>query len=134
MASLNKVIIIGNLGKDPEVRHINDNTVANFSVATSESWKDKQTGEWQEKTEWHRVVAWRWLAERAEKQLATGKQVYVEGKLETRKWEDKDGKLHYTTEIIASDLKLMGRKENNEQGDSEPNGNTMDDDEDSLPF
>ena len=80
MAGVNKVIIIGNLGRDPEIKYTQSNVpVANFSVATSESWKDKNTGEWQEKTEWHRIVAWRHLAERAEKYLSKGKQVYIEG-------------------------------------------------------
>ena len=138
MGSVNRVQIIGNLGRDPEVRHINDNVVANFSVATTESWKDKATGEWQEKTEWHRVVAWRYLAEKVERSLRKGKQVYVEGKLETRQWQGKDGEDKYTTEIIARDIQLMGRKDDDEQA---PLGDktvdmlmTSDDDDDDLPF
>jgi len=137
MAGVNKVIIIGNLGRDPEINYTQSNVpVANFSVATTESWKDKQSGEWQEKTEWHRVVAWRYLAERAEKYLRKGSAVYIEGKLETRKWE-KDGQNHYTTEIIARDLAVLGRKEDNEQPAKaqapaqETNTNPVDDD---LPF
>jgi single-strand DNA-binding protein len=115
MAGVNKVIIVGNLGRDPEIKYTQSNVpVANFSVATTESWKDKATGEWQEKTEWHRVVAWRYLAEKAEKYLRKGKQVYVEGKLETRKWQGQDGQDRYTTEIIARDLVLLGRREDNE--------------------
>ena len=89
---VNKVILVGNLGKDPEVRYMpNGNAIANITLATTDSWKDKQSGEWQEKTEWHRVVAWRYLAEKAERSLRKCKQVYVEGKLETRKWTGKDG-------------------------------------------
>jgi single-strand DNA-binding protein len=115
MAGVNKVIIVGNLGRDPEIKYTQSNVpVANFSVATTESWKDKQSGEWQEKTEWHRVVAWRYLAERAEKYLRKGKQVYIEGKLETRKWTGKDGNERYTTEVIARDLMLLGRRDDNE--------------------
>jgi len=120
MAGVNKVIIIGNLGRDPEIKYTQGNVpVANFSVATTESWKDKQSGEWNEKTEWHRVVAWRFLAERAERFLRKGKQVYVEGRLETRKWEDRDGNTRYTTEIIAREMQLLGRRD--EDG-GEPGG------------
>lgn len=117
MAGVNKVIIIGNLGRDPEIKYTQSNVpVANFSVATTESWKDKNSGEWQEKTEWHRIVAWRHLAERAERYLKKGKQVYVEGRLETRKWQGQDGQERYTTEIIASQLMLLGRREEGEGG------------------
>ena len=115
MSGVNKVIIIGNLGRDPEIKYTQSNVpVANFSVATTESWKDKQSGEWQEKTEWHRVVAWRYLAEKAERSLRKGKQVYVEGKLETRKWTGQDGNDRYTTEIIARELVVLGRKDEGE--------------------
>jgi len=115
MADVNKVIIVGNLGRDPEIKYTQSNIpVANFSVATTESWKDKNTGEWQEKTEWHRVVAWRYLAEKAERTLRKGKQVFVEGKLETRKWTGQDGNDHYTTEIIARDLMVLGRKDDSD--------------------
>jgi len=115
MAGVNKVIIVGNLGRDPEIKYTQSNVpVANFSVATSESWKDKATDEWQEKTEWHRVVAWRHLAERAEKYLRKGKQVYIEGKLETRKWQGQDGQDRYTTEIIAREMQILGRRDDNE--------------------
>ncbi|MBK8165681.1 MAG: single-stranded DNA-binding protein [bacterium] len=117
MAGVNKVIIIGNLGRDPEIKYTQSNVpVANFSVATTESWKDKNSGEWQEKTEWHRVVAWRHLAERAERYLRKGKQVYVEGRLETRKWQGQDGQERYTTEIIANQLMLLGRRDEGEGG------------------
>ncbi|PID79096.1 single-stranded DNA-binding protein [bacterium DOLZORAL124_64_63] len=116
MAGVNKVIIIGNLGRDPEIKYTQSQIpVANFSVATSESWKDKATGEWQEKTEWHRIVAWRHLAERAEKYLRKGKQVYVEGKLETRKWQGQDGQDRYTTEIVARELQMLGRRDDDGQ-------------------
>jgi single-strand DNA-binding protein len=112
MAGVNKVILVGNLGRDPEIKYTQNNVcVANFSIATSESWKNKQTDEWEEKTEWHRIVAWRHLAERAEKYLRKGKQVYIEGKLETRKWQGNDGQDRYTTEIIARELILLGKKD-----------------------
>lgn len=111
MASLNKVQIIGNLGRDPEIKYTQSNTaVANFNVATSESWKDKATGEWQEKTEWHRVVAWAGLAEQAQK-LVKGSQVYVEGSLETRKYTGKDGAEKSVTEIKAARILLLGKRE-----------------------
>jgi len=115
MAGVNKVILVGNLGRDPEIKYTQSNVpVANFSVATSESWKDKNTGEWQEKTEWHRIVAWRHLAERAEKYLRKGKQVYIEGRIETRKWTGQDGNDRYTTEVVANQLMLLGRRDDNE--------------------
>ena len=108
MAGVNKVILVGNLGRDPEIKYTQANVpVANFSIATSESWKDKTTGEWEEKTEWHRVVAWRGLAERAEAKLKKGTTVLIEGRLETRKWE-KDGQTHYATEVIADKLLIFG--------------------------
>jgi single-strand DNA-binding protein len=117
MAGVNKVIIIGNLGRDPEIKYTQSNQpVANFSVATSDSWKDKSTDEWVEKTEWHRVVAFRYVAERAEKYLRKGKQVYVEGKLQTRKWTGQDGNDRYTTEIVADKLVLLGRRDEEGSG------------------
>jgi single-strand DNA-binding protein len=120
MAGVNKVIIIGNLGADPEVKYTSSGNVpvANLRVATTERWQDKSTGEWQEKTEWHRVTAWRHLAERAQRFLTKGKQVYIEGKLETRKWQDRDGNDRYTTEVIARDLMILGRRDENEGGGS----------------
>lgn len=109
MSGVNKVILIGNLGADPEVRHLqNDVTVANFNLATSETYKDRQTGEKREVTEWHRVVVWRGLAEVVEKYVKKGSKVYVEGKLRTRKWE-KDGIERYTTEIMADNLTMLDR-------------------------
>jgi single-strand DNA-binding protein len=106
---INKVILIGNLGRDPEVRYMpNGNAVANITVATSESWKDKNTGENQEKTEWHRVVLFRRLGEIAGEYLKKGSQVYIEGKLQTRKWQDNNGQDRYTTEIVANEMQMLG--------------------------
>ena len=109
MSGVNKVILIGNLGADPEIRHLqNDISVANFRIATSETFKDRNTGEKREQTEWHSIVAWRGLATIAEKYLRKGSKVYVEGKLRTRKWE-KDGIERYTTEIMADEMTLLDR-------------------------
>ena len=108
MAGINKVILVGNLGQDPEIRYMADGTaVTTFRIATSDQWKDKQTGEKKERTEWHRIVAWRQLGEICGKYLSKGRQVYVEGKLQTRSWE-KDGVTHYMTEIVASDVQFLG--------------------------
>jgi single-strand DNA-binding protein len=105
---VNKVILIGNLGRDPEVRYSpNGGAVANITVATSESWKDKNTGEQVEKTEWHRVVFFRRLAEIAGEYLKKGSKVYIEGRLQTRKWQDKDGNDRYTTEIVANEMQML---------------------------
>ena len=110
MASINKVILIGNLGKDPEIRYMpNGDAVANITLATTETWKDK-TGEKQERTEWHRVTFYRRLAEIAGEYLKKGRSVYVEGRLETRKWTDKNGVDRYTTEGSASEMKRRGSK------------------------
>jgi len=112
MAGINKVILIGRLGRDPEVRYTPDGTaVANFSIATSEEWKDRETGEKKERTEWHRIVAWRKLGEICGEYLSKGRQVYVEGRLQTREWEDQDGKKRWTTEIVARDMQMLGPKE-----------------------
>lgn len=109
MAGINKVILVGRLGRDPEVRHTNTgNIVVNFTVATSDTWTDRQTGEKKEKTEWHRVVAFQKLAELCGNYLAKGRQVYVEGSLQTREWADKDGNKRYTTEIVASTVQFLG--------------------------
>ena len=106
---INKVIVVGNLGADPDSRTMpSGNAVTNISVATSESWNDKETGEKQEKTEWHRVVFFGRLAEIASDYLKKGSQVYVEGKLQTRKWEDKEGNERWTTEIVANQMQLLG--------------------------
>jgi len=110
MSRVNKVILIGNLGKDPELRYtLNGNAVTNFSIATSSAWKDKETGEKRQRTEWHRIIAWRGLAEICAEYLAKGQQVYVEGRLQTRSWE-KDGITRYITEIIASDVQFLGKR------------------------
>ncbi|OYW89705.1 MAG: single-stranded DNA-binding protein [Alishewanella sp. 32-51-5] len=110
---INKVILIGNLGQDPEVRYMpQGGAVANLSIATSESWKDKATGEMKEQTEWHRVVIYQRLAEIAGEYLRKGSKVYIEGKLKTRKWQDQQGVERYTTEIVANELQMLdGRSE-----------------------
>ena len=111
MASVNKVIVVGNLGKDPETRFMPDGkAVCNFSVATTDTWKDKATGEKKEATEWHRVSAFGRLAEICGEYLKKGSQVYVEGKLRTRKWQDKEGQDRYTTEIIADAMQMLGSR------------------------
>lgn len=110
MAGVNKVILVGNLGKDPEVRHLDSGvSVANFSLATTESYNNKQ-GERVNQTEWHNVVLWRGLADIAEKYLKKGNPVYIEGKIHTRKWEDKDGNTRYSTDIIADKMTMLGSK------------------------
>ena len=112
MASLNKVQIIGNLGRDPEVRYTpNGNAVCNVSVATTRQWKNKDSGERHEETEWHRVVFYDRLAEIAGEYLKKGRSVYVEGRLKTRKWQDKEGKDQYTTEVIATEMQMLGSRE-----------------------
>ncbi len=106
---INKVILVGNLGADPETRYMPSGTaVTNLSVATSESWKDKQTGEQNERTEWHKVVMFDRLAEIAAEYLRKGSQVYIEGKLQTRKWQDRDGNDRWTTEIRANEMQMLG--------------------------
>jgi single-strand DNA-binding protein len=111
MAGVNKAIIIGRLGQDPEIRYFQDGTaVANFSVATSEEWKDKETGEKRERTEWHRIVAFKRLAEICGQYLAKGRQVYIEGRIQTREWDDRDGNKRYTTEIVANTMQMLGSK------------------------
>ena len=106
---VNKVILVGNLGKDPDVRYMpSGSAVANVTLATSETWKDKQTGEKQERTEWHNIAFFGRLAEIAGEYLKKGSQVYVEGSLRTRKWQDKSGNDRYTTEVIASDMQMLG--------------------------
>lgn len=117
---VNKVILVGNLGNDPEVRYMpNGNAVANLSIATSESWKDQQ-GQLQEKTEWHKVTMYRRLAEIAGEYLKKGSQIYLEGKLQTRKWQDQQGNDRYTTEVIADQLQMLGGR--NESGGGQGGG------------
>ncbi|WP_296046877.1 single-stranded DNA-binding protein [uncultured Alteromonas sp.] len=113
---VNKVILVGNLGNDPEVRYMpNGNAVANLSLATSESWKDQQ-GQVQERTEWHRLTMYRRLAEIAGEYLKKGSQIYVEGKLQTRKWQDQQGQDRYTTEIIVDQMQMLGGREGGQGG------------------
>ena len=110
MASLNKVMLIGNLGKDPEVRYTAGGTaVASFSIATTEKFKGK-SGDWEEKTEWHNITLWARLAEIAGEYLSKGKTVYIEGRLQTRKWQDKEGKDRYTTEIVGEKMQMLSSK------------------------
>ena len=112
MASVNKVILVGNLGKDPEVRYMpSGEAVTNITVATTDTWKDKNSGEKKEATEWHRVVFFRKLAEIAGQYLKKGSQVYIEGSLKTRKWQGQDGQDRYTTEIVADTMQMLGRRE-----------------------
>lgn len=112
MKGVNKVIIVGNLGKDPETRYTqNGNAVTNITVATSESWTDKNTGQKQESTEWHRVVFFKKIAEIAGKYLKKGSKVYIEGSLKTRKWQDKSGQDRYTTEIIANNMQMLDSRQ-----------------------
>ncbi len=123
MAGINKAILIGNLGRDPEVRYTPDGTaVANFSIATSDQWKDKNTGEKREKTEWHRIVAFRRLGEICGEYLSKGRQVYIEGRIQTRDWEDKDGVKRYTTEIVADKMQMLGSRDDFGGGGSKGQG------------
>ncbi len=129
MAGLNKVMLIGNLGRDPEIRYSQQGTaVVNFSIATSEQWNDKTTGERQEKTEWHRIVVFGKQAEICGKYLSKGSSIYIEGRLQTRSWE-KDGQTHYTTEVVVSNFQFLGGRSDNQggggyqnQGGSAPGG------------
>jgi single-strand DNA-binding protein len=141
MPGINKVILVGNLGKDPEMRYTADGlAVANFNIATSDAWKDKNTGEKKERTEWHRIVAFGKLGEICGEYLSKGRQVYVEGRLQTRSWE-KDGVTRYTTEIVASDVQFLGTregggafKENQSQQRSGPGPSNMEPVDDDIPF
>ena len=141
MSGVNKCIIIGRLGKDPELKYTQSgDAVAKFSVATSETWKDKNTGEKQERTEWHNIEAWRRLGEIAGEYLHKGSQVYIEGKLKTESWEDRDGTKRYMTKIVAQSMQMLGGK--NDGGKQGPlSGGSdlsipenIDDDPDSIPF
>jgi len=120
MASVNKVILVGNLGRDPEVRFMpNGEAVCNFSIATTDSWKDKN-GQKQERTEWHNIVMYRKLAEIAGEYLKKGRPVYVEGRLQTRKWQTKEGQDRYTTEIVADQMQMLGGREGGGSAGYEP--------------
>ncbi|HJL81466.1 MAG TPA: single-stranded DNA-binding protein [Gammaproteobacteria bacterium] len=139
---INKVIVLGNLGADPDARLMpNGNAVTNISVATSESWIDKESGDRQERTEWHRVVFFGRLAEIASEYLKKGSQVYIEGKLRTRKWEDKEGNERWTTEIIANEMQMLGERmtssastDNFETPKQSANNASSDDFDDDIPF
>ncbi len=135
MAGVNKVILIGNLGKDPEVRHLEGGAaVANFPLATTETFKDKN-GNRQEQTEWHNIVVWRGLAEVAEKYLKKGMTIYIEGKLRTRSWDDKEGNKRYTTEIVGDSFTMLSKRDNNNsQSGSEENTPAAPKTGDDLPF
>ena len=140
---INKVILVGNLGGDPEVRYMpNGNAACNVSLATSESWKDKQTGEQKERTEWHNLSFYRRLAEIAGEYLRKGSQVYVEGRLQTRKWQDKNGNDRYTTEIIVNEMQMLDSKGGGSTGftseqpaqSSAASAPSNDDFDDDIPF
>ena len=140
---INKVIIVGNLGADPDSRAMpSGNAVTNISVATSESWNDRDTGEKQEKTEWHRVVFFNRLAEIAAQYLKKGSQVYVEGKIQTRKWEDKEGNERWTTEVVANQMQMLGDRMSNDMSNdnasssqsSSNNDFSTDEFDDDIPF
>ncbi len=140
---INKVIIVGNLGADPDSRAMpSGNAVTNISVATSESWNDRDTGEKKEKTEWHRVVFFNRLAEIAAQYLKKGSQVYVEGKLQTRKWEDKEGNERWTTEVVANQMQMLGDRMSNDMSSdnasssqsSSDNDFSTDEFDDDIPF
>jgi len=133
---INKTITVGNLGQDPETRHTASGAaITNITVATSESWKDKTTGEQQEKTEWHRIVFFNRLAEIAGEYLKKGSQVYVEGKLQTRKWQDKEGNDRYTTEIVGNQLQMLGSRGNPAPQQQQGSGQTPQNDfDDQIPF
>jgi len=141
--SINKVILIGNLGKDPEVRHLESGaTVANFPIATSETYKDRKSGEKVSQTEWHNIVLWRGLADVAERFLKKGDKIYIEGKLKTRSWQDQEGNNRYTTEIIADNMTMLGKvgdNSNNNSNDTQKEKVIADDfsgpnENDDLPF
>jgi len=141
MASINKVILVGGLGRDPEIKYMaNGEAVANFSVATTDTWKDK-SGQKQERTEWHNIVAYRKLAEICGEYLKKGSSVYLEGRLQTRKWQTKEGQDRYTTEIIADQMQMLGKRPdgetvNTQRQDTPSNEQNkgFDDFEDDIPF
>lgn len=134
MAGVNKVILVGNLGKDPEIRHLEGGAaVANFSIATTEVYKDK-TGTRQEQTEWHNIVVWRGLAEVAEKYLKKGMTIYIEGKLRTRSWDDKEGHKRYTTEVVGDTFTILSKKETHSSGHNDESGVSGSKTGDDLPF
>ena len=126
MKGINKVILVGHLGNDPEVRYSGSGAaIANISLATSEAWKDKQTGEQNERTEWHRVVMFNRLGEIAGEYLRKGSLVYIEGKLQTRKWQDKDGQDRYSTEVVANEMQMLGGRGEGGQQNQAPQQNNQ---------
>jgi len=140
---INKAILIGNLGRDPEVKYTQSGTaIANFSIATSERWKDKNTGEQKERTEWHRIDAWGRLGEICGEYLSKGSRVYIEGRIQTDEWQDKDGNKRYTTKIVANEMKMLDRKDSGgadgspgPQGVQEYDGPPLpEDQDDDIPF
>jgi single-strand DNA-binding protein len=135
---VNKVLIIGNLGSDPEIKYTKaGDPVANLSIATSESWKDKNSGDLQEKVEWHRVVMFSRLAEIAEQYLKKGSKVFVEGKLQTRKWQDQEGKDRYTTEVVAKEMTMLDSRSTSQAQENSPKVESeklKDDFEEDIPF
>ena len=149
---INKVILVGNLGNDPDIRYTaSDAAVANISLATTQSWRDKESGEQQERTEWHRIVFFGRLAEIVAEYLHKGSQIYVEGRLQTRKWQDKDGADRYTTEIVANEMQMLGSRNAGFASDEAPpasqsgrsapapqpaaaTSNAVDDFDDDIPF
>ena len=141
MASVNKVILVGRLGRDPELRYTQSGqAVANFSLATNESWTNRD-GERQERTEWHRIVVWRRLGEICGEYHSKGRQVYVEGRLQTRDWEDRDGNKRYTTEIVATDVQFLGSRDSSDPGRQRSTGATdfqggppLGPEDDDIPF
>jgi len=135
MASVNKVILIGNLGRDPEVRYSSDGAaICNISMATTSQWKDRQSNEKQEETEWHRVVFYGKLAEIAGEYLTKGRSVYVEGRLRTRKWKSKDGQDRYTTEVIADQMQMLGSNKDATSQNPANDAPAPDLDDDSIPY
>ena len=140
MSDLNRVMLIGRLGADPERRHMpNGKAVVNIRVATSETWKDRNSGEWLERTEWHSIVAFDKLAEIIAEYLRKGSQVFIEGKLQTRKWQDKEGKDRYTTEIVAQRMQMLGGRPQSERSprqEREPErlGSDVVEFDDDIPF
>ena len=134
MAGVNKVILVGNLGKDPEVRYLDNGVaVANFSLATTETYKNKE-GDRISQTEWHNIVLWRGLAEVAEKYLKKGAPIYIEGKIKTRKWEDKEGNARYNTEILADNMTMLGGRPVQESSTENSEADNSSNEEDDLPF
>lgn len=140
MASVNKVILIGNLGRDPELRQTNGGAVCEFSLATTDRWFDKASNEQRERTEWHRVVVWGKQGENVAKFLRKGRSAYVEGKLQTREWQDKDGNKRYTTEVVAQLVQFLGGRDGGGGRDERDDGPPSFDDapggfsDDEIPF